>query len=253
MPTATIPDEVRDVLANAQVDGTHVLLVGQLDRMLYSRTNKVLEALGGRWNRAAKAHVFDSDPVPLLEAATLTGEYSKSPSERSTFDVFYTPPALVERVIAMAGIEPGMEVLEPSAGGGYLAVPAARAGARVTAYELRPMALWPEAAGLDVSLLCATDFLQVPVVPSYDRVVMNPPFSRQQDMAHVLHAYDFLRPDGRLVAIMSPAFRFRSSGIAEQFRALVEDHGRVVDNPAGSFRSAGTNVQTVTVVLERPS
>ncbi len=31
---------------------------------------------------------------------------------------------------------------------------------------------------------------------------MNPPFSRQQDIRHVMHAAKFLKPGGRLVAVM---------------------------------------------------
>ena len=36
----------------------------------------------------------------------------------------------------------------------------------------------------------------------YDRIIMNPPFSNRQDAEHVRHAYDLLKPNGRIVAIM---------------------------------------------------
>ena len=49
-------------------DGTlGIISGGQLDRKLYERLNKALEAMGGKWNRKAGGHVFDADPRPAVE------------------------------------------------------------------------------------------------------------------------------------------------------------------------------------------
>ena len=42
----------------------------------------------------------------------------------------------------------------------------------------------------------------------YDRIIMNPPFSNRQDAEHVRHAYELLRPNGRIVAIMGEGVFF---------------------------------------------
>lgn len=54
-------DDVLAVLSRAETNGQALLLQGQLDRKMYERTNKILEAAGGKWNKKAKAHLFDGD------------------------------------------------------------------------------------------------------------------------------------------------------------------------------------------------
>src|SRR3546814_1747 len=58
---------------------------------------------------------------------------------------------------------------------------------------------------------CA-DFMQIEPETTglFDRIVMNPPFDRLRDIDHVVHALKFLKPNGRLVAIMSAGTEFRS-------------------------------------------
>lgn len=46
-----ITEDVLQVLSNAVVIGNTLKLVGQLDRTLYTRTDKVLKAAGGVWKR----------------------------------------------------------------------------------------------------------------------------------------------------------------------------------------------------------
>lgn len=244
---ATVPPDVLTVLGAADLDGHMLRLTGQLDRPLYIATNKVLEAAGGKWNRSAKAHVFDDDPSDVLDMILLTGEYTDA---RREFDAFYTPMLVVEMLFERAAIQPGQLVLEPSAGDGALLTAAVAQGANVIAYELRTDTAIGVVPGL-IEIHRGVDFLTVPARPDFDRVVMNPPFSRQQDMLHVSHAYQFLKPGGRLVAVMSPAFTFRSTALAVGFREMVDEYGEVDPLPDGSFNAAGTGVRTVLVTLER--
>ncbi|MES0071898.1 DUF4942 domain-containing protein [Mesorhizobium sp. M0058] len=98
----------------------------------------------------------------------------------------------------------------------------------------------------------ATDFLSLrpSVTGLYDRIVMNPPFDMERDIDHVVHALDFLKPDGCLAAIMSAGTEFRETRKAIAFRALIEKmKGQFRDLPPGSFAEAGTYVNTVTVKL----
>lgn len=94
----------------------------------------------------------------------------------------------------------------------------------------------------------ACDFLSLKPETTglYHIVGMNPPFDRERDIDHVVHALDFLEPDGLLVAIMSAGTEFRETRKSTAFRALIAKMGgKFTDLPAGSFSSVGTNVNTI--------
>lgn len=245
---ARIDDSTLDVLADCRIDGTTLYLPDrQLDRTLYVSVNKVLESLGGKWDRKAKGHIFSDDPSDALDAVVLTGSYDK-PDDLGWFE---TPEHIARMVIDAAQIEPGMSVLEPSAGLGALARPARDAGGSVDlcieVHDGRAEALWGQ--GFPTS---QRDFLVGKVVNRFDRIVMNPPFARQQDIDHVAHALRHLKPNGRLVSIMSASVLFRSNRKTAEFRETVERYGGVfAELPDGSFRSSGTNVRAVMLTIER--
>ena len=69
-----VDSEVLSVLSRATTNGTALTLVGQLDRKLYERTNKVLEAAGGKLGPPGKAHVFADDAATRMEQILLTGD-----------------------------------------------------------------------------------------------------------------------------------------------------------------------------------
>ncbi|MGA5670005.1 methyltransferase [Streptomyces pseudogriseolus] len=247
-----VSPDVLQVLDNAQTDGPRLILAGTLDRKLYLDTAKVLEAAGGKWNRKAKAHLFEGDAADAIETLILTGEVT---STKQQFGYFPTPAPIAQQVMDLAYIEPGMRVLEPSAGRGALALAAVRAGAVVDCVEIQPEnanALTAERER-NITVLVA-DFLTTDPQPVYDRVVMNPPFARQADIAHVKHAWQALKPGGRLVAVMSAGVTFRQTSAAVAFRARLEAlGGELHPLPEGAFKESGTGVNTVIAVLPKPA
>lgn len=251
-----IATNVLKILGAAVVEGSKVSLVGQLDRKLYVETDKVLQAAGGKWNRAAKAHVFEGDAAEVLEPILLTGKYSRTKQDFGQFD---TPQSLAGDVVDRADIRPRMRVLEPSAGLGNIAVEAIAAGGHVHTIEIdgaRCARLALRIARLDsmpAAAFCTgqqADFLDIQPDASYDRIVMNPPFAGQDDVRHVMHTFGFLRRNGRLVAIMSAGILFRANKLTAAFRDFVAEHGGTIEPlPEGSFRSSGTSVNTCIVTL----
>lgn len=248
-----IRTEVLAVLDRVRVDGTTVFLPEKLDRKLYLSVNDVLTAMGGKWNRKAKGHVFDGDPTASFEATMLAGEIST----RDDLGFFPTPAPLAARLVAAAGIRRGMSVLEPSAGDGALLRALPSDIGEVVAVELdatradRLTEAFPHVA------VAQDDFLSMGVSHvsarpgPFDRVAMNPPFARQQDIDHVRHAHGFLKPGGRLAAIMGGGVTFRQNKKSVEFRDFVAEHdGEIESLPAGSFTPSGTDVHTVLVVMD---
>jgi len=91
----------------------------------------------------------------------------------------------------------------------------------------------------------------------YDRVLMNPPFEKGADMAHVRQAFNYVKGGGRLVAIMSNGFRFRQTNLATGFRAWLEEMaGDVVELPDDAFNGSNafrrTGVKVVMVTVQKP-
>lgn len=171
--------------------------------------------------------------------------------------LFPTPAELADRVIEEAGLRPGMEILEPSAGTGALVDAIRRVpnhGCAIRAVEINPTLAhrlaFHDCLGGD--RVTPGDFLQQNGnLGKFDRVVMNPPFADSQDIAHVCHAYGFLKPGGRLVAIMGVGAFFRQDRKATEFRAWLEAVGGYSEElPAGSFEASGTGVSTRLVVID---
>jgi predicted RNA methylase len=247
-----VPTSVLEVLDRAETDGPRLVLTGTLDRRLYLDTAKVLEAAGGKWNRKARAHLFDGDAADAIESVILTGEVI---SAKQQFGYFPTPAPIVQQLLGYARIEPGMRVLEPSAGRGAIALAAANAGAHVDCVEVQEQHAEAITAEhhLDVTVIVA-DFLTTDPQPVYDRVVMNPPFARQDDIRHVMHAHQFLKPGGLVVAVMSNGVTFRNTPLNREFRALLAaEGGELHQLPDGAFKESGTGVNTVIAAIPTPA
>lgn len=161
---------------------------------------------------------------------------------------FPTPPALAARLCEIAALRPGLSVLEPSAGTGNIADAIRRCGCEPVTVEINQMC----AQVLErkrYAVLCQ-DFLTL--AGAYDRIIMNPPFERMQDVDHVHHAYDLLNPGGVLVAIVSESPFFREDRKATSFRAWLADLAADVETlPPHSFSSSGTDVNVKMIRIEK--
>jgi hypothetical protein len=76
---------VLDILAEARIEGHTLVLAQEYDRKLYEATNRVLEAIGGRWDRYARAHCFPGDDVAEVIGEILrTGEVTRTVTATGT-------------------------------------------------------------------------------------------------------------------------------------------------------------------------
>lgn len=91
----------------------------------------------------------------------------------------------------------------------------------------------------------------------YDRIIMNPPFSDRRDMEHVLHAYDLLKPGGRIVAIVGEGVMFGSDKKATGFRDWLDKLGATTEKlEEGTFNDPSlpvtTGVNARMLVIDKP-
>jgi hypothetical protein len=242
-----IDTDVMDVLTAAETDGNGLRLTGQLDPKLYKRVNKALEAAGGKWHRGKQAHLFTDDAAGILAALTGTGTVLTD----SDAQFFPTPAAVCDRLFELAELGDGdLTALEPSAGRGAIASRLWPHVDTVDCIELHQKYAADIEAGDYARNLWTGDFLAFAPHPEYDRVVMNPPFTRGQDIDHVRHALRFLVPGGLLVSVMMSSILTREDRKHSEFREMVAAAGGHFEKlPGRAFRESGTDISTVIVVI----
>lgn len=249
--TIKIEPHIKTILMAAAYNDNALTLVGQLDRGTYVETDKVLRALGAKWNRGAKAHVFPGDAREAVKAALDAGGVT---DKKKQLEQFWTPEPLAAHLAELV-VRPGDDVLEPSAGSGRLADAAIKAGAAYVDCVEFDADLAPalRARGHNTT---TGDFLAMTPAQLgiYTAVLMNPPFASAADAKHVAHAWTFVRPGGILGAIVSRGFTFRRDKAYAAFRELhaqFAEHEEMVE--AGVFAESGTQVATALVVWRKPA
>jgi len=275
MAARTIQPEVLEVLNRSIIMANSLQLPGQLERKLYEQTMKVIKDHGGKWDRKSQSHIFQRDPRESLGIALQTG---KTESQQSIKQAFFTPRVIASEMIDMAHLCKDDTILEPSAGEGNLIDAIHASGQpvlKIEAIELDPghvqllKAKYPvtgklteggntKAWGMSQHKVWVRqgDFLsmtpQEVYAPLFSCVLMNPPFTKGQDVKHILHAWKFLRSGGRLISIASAAVRYNTTANYRELRNLIEDYGMMRDLPPGSFKESGTAVNTVLILLKKP-
>lgn len=214
----------------------------------YDDISRLMGKAGGRYVTGRKQFVFDEgiDSADLLQRL-VAGE---TVNFQQQYQFFATPEkeavAATERLRGALGTLKGMRILDPSAGDGALAQVARSMGAEVLTIELwKVNAIKLRAKGFNV---LERDFLTVTPdeIGKFDGVLANPPFTSNQDIAHVKHMLQFIRPGGALSVIMSTAWTDGRTKVHADFKNfLVSQNVTVTPIEAGAFRESGTTVPTV--------
>lgn len=267
-----LDEDVEEVLRlRLSIEGNNVKINGQLERNLCERVNKALIKLGGKWKGGkTKAHVFSSDPVPAIAAALNDGQVL---DRKKTFQFFETPAELAARMVKLAELRPAQRILEPSAGRGAIAreifdrMPDECLLCLVEMDKEHNPALHKFQDDRDPDLIhvwTGKDFLQwneglitsprTEEIKAFDRILMNPPFANGQDVEHVRHAYDLLKPGGVLVAITGPSAWSNQDKRSRAWREWLDEVPVDLeeDLPAGTFAASGTDVAAKLLVLHKP-
>ncbi|WP_406178038.1 class I SAM-dependent methyltransferase [Streptomyces canus] len=246
-----IPSDVYDVLTDTRtvITGDRVQIPFELGPAQYKKLNNLLKEIGGRWDgrKAVRAHVFPF-PVEEFMRACLAAREFPSRFEQGWYP---TPPRVVHDILEHATIRDGMSVLEPSAGTGSIAGPAAGRGAVVDCVEIDERRVHALREKGVTRHIVQTDFLDLDPLDrphGYRRVLMNPPFAAA--VRHVQHALGFLADDGVLIAVMPEAVLSYDDRATNEFLEQIKlAEGEFIPLPGESFAVSGTKVRTVLLVL----
>ncbi len=166
---------------------------------------------------------------------------------------FPTTKPIAAKIAAIADVKPGEKVLEPSAGSGAIAdaVKQSQPKADITTIEINSSL--SDILNAKGYRNIQGDFLEHQ--GEYDKILMNPPFENGQDVDHVKHAYDLLKPGGTLVSVMSEHPFFASDRKSSEFRDWLNGRGTSEKLPQGSFLTSevSTGVNTRLVTIKKPA
>jgi len=241
---------VQEILQKCTVEGNVVKLPpGQLDRKIYQDVAKSLELIGGKWvGRKTMGFVFKEDPTDLL-AQIASGEKRNLKKE---FQFFGTPDSLAPEMVMYAGITDQCVVLEPSAGQGAIikAIHRAHPRKRVNYCELMDVNR-SILSDMKDTWFAGSDFLKL-YDQQFDRIIANPPFSKNQDIDHIRKMYDVLKPGGRIVTISSQHWKYASGKKEKAFEKWLDDLEASVNGiDAGAFAESGTKVATFLIIIDK--
>ena len=230
----------------------------QIDSKLYAEIKKAFHKIGGKWKGGKIwGFVFTENPTPLLESLQNGDERNI----KKEFQFFETPPQLADRLVELLKIPEWKNtnettILEPSAGKGRIldAIIKKHPLINTCAIELRTANREHLAYNYQhVNLLMERDFLMCDMPESFDYIVANPPFTKNQDIMHIKKMYECLKPGGSLVSMASPGFTFKTDKQSREFKEWFEGevYGWTEKVERGAFKESGTMVETVIVVIDK--
>jgi len=242
-------------LQECTVDGNVVKLpTVQLDPKTFKDVKKAIENIGGKWKGGKVfGFVFADDPTDLLTRV----QNGEDVNLQQDFQFFATPKSVAKKLAEMAGhyglYEQGCKILEPSAGQGALVE---------ALLELNQTAevLCVELMDTNVSVLkrkgfnvIKGDFLTVDLFPrEFDLIVANPPFSKNQDIDHVLRMFDCLDEGCEIITLMSTHWLHCDNKKELAFREFAEQKAIYQEIlPAGTFKESGTMIETIFMVFRK--
>lgn len=266
---ARLSDRAIAVLRAATCNDNQVKLnSGQLPPEVYREVDEVMRRLRGKW-RGGKvaAHLFPDylNPEPLIRMVAASGEMpDKNPTQ-----LYPSPRPVADAVIAHLDLDlldEGAWVLEPSAGLAGLVNPlreheATSRIARIDAVEILPanVAYLQQYVAEHDARVCvhSEDFERWTPPPReggtlevFERALLNPPFKGY--LRHIMRAYGFLKPGGRLAAVIPATFEGNDTALGRKLRILAMRWGDWDELPAGSFEESGTSVSTLVIWFRKP-
>jgi len=219
-----------------------------MDRKQYLELNTIIELLWWKRNRKEKAHIFDIENAQ--EAIDEVCDTMEVVDVKVLYQQFYTPSELAKRLVELADIKEFDDVLEPSAWIGNIAK-------EIMTKKFRDLYLYEiDQKNIDVLIDIKSDiihiencdFLNKDTRIKVNKIIANPPFTKSQDVKHILEMYEYLKEWGRIVSIASSSIQTRTWKLYEELAYLYPQYIEIED---WAFKESGTMVSSVIVVINK--
>ncbi|MEG1353658.1 MAG: hypothetical protein RR255_00030 [Bacilli bacterium] len=164
-------------------------------------------------------------------------------------DINFTPSEVVAELIEIANIKRNDIVLEPSAGIGNIADEIKKITNNIDVIE--HLFDFQELLKLKGHTVVGDDFLEYSTDKMYDAIVMNPPFSDEQN--HIKHAYSLLKCGSTLVSVTSPHWTFANDKSSIDFRNWLDESGKtyyIKDLKRGIFEMTNVAIKILVIGKE---
>jgi predicted RNA methylase len=246
--------EKKEILQKCTVEGMIVRLPEiKLDRKEYLEVAKSLELIGGKWKGGKiGGFIFNEDPTELLSQIAV----GESRNIKKEIQFFATPNDLAEELVELAFLNARIvgKVLEPSAGQGSIIN-------AIHKLEFPHLTVrYCEINEINKTLLkkiphteyLCDNFLDLNMPNEFATIIANPPFSKNQDIDHILKMYECIKPGGRIATIASKHWQFSNNKKEVGFRNwLHEVKAEIHDVDKGTFKSSRTMIGTVIIVINK--
>ncbi|MEZ9709219.1 class I SAM-dependent methyltransferase [Vibrio breoganii] len=233
-------------LALLTADGNTLQLPSDTELTKYKEIKSLLLKAGGKYSR--NTFIFKSD-AHSIQTRILSGEKINT---KQQYQVFETPTDIGKVAITKLDIQDSDRVCEPSAGRGRLAKLA-----RALSDNLITVEIFEEnvnelkANGFDP---IHSDFLKLSKdeIGLFDKIIANPPFTKNQDIDHIRHMFELLKPNGRLTSFASTSWQGASSKKQKDFIEWLKNHNAEIQAvPAGAFKESGTSIATTIITITK--
>jgi len=238
------------ILKDCKIEENKIYVQWQLDRKQYVDINKILETIWAKWNRWKKAHIVEWLNKEDIENAFFdifeTWEIETLQETIKKFQFYPTPKEVAEYLVELADLWRDDKVLEPSAWQWAIVNQIDKDSEELVLIELN----------LDNCKILAEqwynpiniDFLQYKNNWYYTKIIANPPFSKSQDVKHILHMYELLAEWWRIVSIASNSIQTREWKIYDELKELKPEFIKL---PEWSFKKSWTMVNSVIVIINK--
>lgn len=243
--------EVIEIIKQCSADGNILRLPQmELSRDDYLSVKKAIEKNGGKWKGG---NTFGFVFTDRAAADVIDSMLNGFEDIKKDFQFFTTPYDVADLMVVKLEIKPYEKILEPSAGNGALINAVLRLHSDITidCYELNPLNRKVLEKILNVNVI-GDDFIKRIDNEEYDVIIANPPFSKNQDIIHLMKMWNNLRYGGRIACITSTHWMFANDTKSTEFREWIV--GKCVfqhEFPNGTFKESGTDIATILLILEK--